>query len=299
MTVAAIVDRLFRTYLYPPDAQPAQCLLDGAITDVATSIVFDNFVIPEDELLMAAGVVIEIDLELIRVLTYDSVTTTATLVEREVMGTVKASHADNTTVILSSSFSRLSVFQAVADNIITLYPRLYTVTTGAVVPISNGIAALDDALAVEVVECWEDGLSSATDYDARIVDYHAAVGGRALITNLAGGQVWVRYRRRFGDAADETVTLVSLGMEERWVNIVMVGAAADMFAGRDLPASETRWVGAVFEAATIPVGTRSQLARQLLQYKEHLIKQAQKEMRAEYKAKTHMKTSVRVRGVFG
>ncbi len=55
MTVAAIVDRLFRTYLYPPDAQPAQCLLDGAITDVATSIVFDNFVIPEDELLMAAN----------------------------------------------------------------------------------------------------------------------------------------------------------------------------------------------------------------------------------------------------
>ena len=111
--------------------------------------------------------------------------------------------------------------------------------------------------------------------------------------------MWVRYRRRFGDAADETATLASLGMEERWVNIVMVGTAADMFAGRDLPASETRWVEAVLEAETIPVGTRSQLARQLLQNKEHLIKQAQKEMRAEYKVKTHMKTQVRVRSVFG
>lgn len=299
MTVAAIVDRLFRTYLYPPDARPAQAFVKTQLLIGGTSLDLKNFVIPEDEDLMAAGVVIEIGSELIQVTAYDAITLVASGLLRGFMGTTAVQHEVDDPVLLSPPYSRLSVFQAVADNIITLYPRLYTVTTGSVVPVSNGIAALDDVLAVEVVECWENGLSSAVDYDARIVDYHAAVGGRALITNLASGQVWVRYRRRFGDAADETVTLADLGLEERWVNIVMVGAAADMFAGRDLPASETRWVEAVLEAETIPVGTRSQLARQLLQHKEYLITQAQKEMRAEYKAKVHMKTQMRVRSAFG
>lgn len=294
MTVAKIVDRLFRTYLYPPDAQPAQCFLNGAISDTATSIVFDNFMLPEDELLMASGVIVEVDSELIRVVTYDTLTTTATLVEREVWGTVKAAHNDNATVILAPPYSRLSVFSAVADNIITLYPRLYTVTAGSIIGVGNGVATLDDPLAVEVVECWGDGTFSSQDIDARIVDFHPSTGGRALITNTGIGQVWVRYRRRFGDAADETATLADLGMEERWVNIVMAGAAADIFAGRDLPASETRWVGAALESVNIPVGTRSTLARQLAAYRDHLLGLAQREMKAEYRTKVHMRPAAQV-----
>ena len=83
-------------------------------------------------------------------------------------------------------------------------------------------------------------------------------------------------------------------MEERWVNIVMAGAAGDLFAGRDLPAVLTRWVGAALEAEAVPVGTRSQLARQLVQYRDHLLTQAQKEMRAEYKTKIHMRPATQV-----
>ncbi len=301
MTVGAIVDRLFRTYLYPPDAQPAQCSLNGAITDVATSLIVDNFVVPEDELLMAAGVIIEINSELIKVITYDSPTLTATLVERGFAGTTAVTQADNANVILSPPYARLSVFESVADNIITLYPRLYTVTAGSVIGVGSGVATLDDALAVEVVECWGEGLSSTQDIDARIVDFHPSTGGRALITSVRVGQVWVRYRRRFGDAADETATLASLGMEERWVNIVMAGAAADIFAGRDLPASETRWVGAALEAINIPVGTRSTLARQLAAYRDHLLGLAQREMKAEYRTKVHMRpaTQMMARGSWG
>ena len=305
MTVGAIVDRMYRNYLYPPDARPAQCLLNGFINDTATSIAFDNFVLPEDEELMATGVVVEIGSELIQVVTYDPLTTTATLVKRAFLGTTAVDHTDDSLVILSPSFPRLSVFEAVADNILTLYPRLYTVTTGSVVSVAAGISAMDDVLAVEVVECWEDGFSTSTDLDARIVDYHPSTGGRALITNLRSGQVWVRYRRRFGDVGEETTgeatLLADIGMEQRWVNIVMAGAAGDLFAGRDIPASITRWVGAVLEAANIPVGTRAELAQGLAQYRGHLLVQAQKEMRAEYKSKVHMRpvTSVRTRSAFG
>jgi hypothetical protein len=300
MTVAVIIDRLYRTYLYPPDHRPAQCFLDGGITDVALALTLKNFVLPEDEELMAAGVVIEIDSELIQVVSYDPLTMISTVI-RGFMGTAKAAHSDEAPTLLSPPYSRQSVFEAVADQIVTLYPKIYTVTTGSVVDVAQGLAAVDDALAVEVVEVWQDGFQSAIDVDARIVDYHPSTGGRTLHTNIPTGMAWVRYMRRFGDAADETATLASLGMEERWANIVMAGAASFLFAGLDLPASHTEWVGAALQAENIPVGTRSQISRQLLAYKEHLLIQAQKEMRAEYKAKTHMRNAGQVvtRSAFG
>lgn len=293
MTVGAVVDRLYRTYLYPPDARPAQCLLNGAIDNSTTTVVVDTYVIPEDETLMAAGVVIEAESELMQVISYDEITLTATVI-RGVMGTTAAAHADDTPVVLSPPFARQSAFDAVADNIVTLYPRLYSVTTGSVVPVAGGVATIDDPLAVEVVEAWQDGFSNSTDIDARIVDYHPATGGRALITNVRVGQVWVRYRRRFGDAASEATTLASLGMEQRWVNIVMAGAAGDLFAGRDIPEAHTEWVGAALQAENVPIGTRTTVARSMAAYKEHLLNAAAKEMRAEYRAKVHMRPATQV-----
>ncbi len=300
MTVGAVVDRLYRTYLYPPDSRPAQCFLDGAITNVALVLTVKNFMLPEDENLMAAGVVIEIGSELIQVVSYDETTLIATVLRAQ-QGTTAAAHSDEDAVFLSPPYTRLSTFEAVADNILTLYPKLYTVTTGSVASMGGGVAPLDDPLAVEVVEVWADGMIGAQDIDARIVDFHHSVGGRALITNVNVGSVWVRFRRRFGDATSEATTLASIGMEQRWINIVMAGAAADLLMGRDISAAHTDWVGAALPAENIPVGTRSSIAQRLAGYREHLHDLAKKEMRAEYKSKVHMRPAEAAvhRGAFG
>lgn len=300
-TIGALIERLYRTYLYPPDHRPAQAHLDGAITNSDTTIVFKNFVIPEDEELVRGGAIIEMGSELAQLRDYDPVTLTATNVIRGVMGTTAVNHADDDPILLSPPFPRLSVFEAVADNIISLYPRLYTVAAAEIVSVGAGIAPMDDDLAVEVVEAWVGGYDGTQDIDARIVDYHPSVGGRALVTNLQVGDIWVRYRKRFGEPADESATYASLGLEPRWVNIVMLGTCADLFAGRDLPASHVEWVEAVLQAENIPVGTRSSLAQRLASYREYLIEAAKKEMRAEYRAKTHMRQAaqVRVRSPFG
>lgn len=293
-TVGAVMERLYRTYLYPPDIRPAQAHLNTALNASDTSVVFKNFVIPEDEELVKVGAVIEINAELMQLVGYDELTTTGTVI-RGVMGTTAASHLVDDPILLSPPYPRLSVLEAVADNIITLYPRLYQVTTAEIVSIGGGIAPLDDTLAVEVVEAWSEGFGSTQDHDARIVDYHPAVGGRALVTNLHTGDLWVKYRRRFGNATAESDTLASLGVEDRWANIVMIGAAADLFAGRDLPATHVEWVEAVLQAENIPVGSRSSLATRLASYREYLMENAKKEMRAEYRAKQHMRPAVQVR----
>ncbi len=296
MTVGAIIDRLYRTYLYPPDARPAQALLAIGVDASIQTVNVGNFIIPEDEELMANGTVIEIDSELMQTTAFDPLTGDATVI-REIMGTTAAIHAINSLITLSPPYARQSVLESVADNILTLYPKVFTVTTAAITEMGGGIYPLDDSLAVEVIEVWSDGMSTR-DIDGRIVDFHNIVGGRALITNVSASAVWVRYRRRFGDLSKEdtgeATTLETLGMEERWVNIVMAGAAADLFSGRDLPASHVDWVGAVLQAENIPVGTRSSIARNLAGYRTHLLDQAKKEMRAEYRTKVHMRPATQV-----
>lgn len=298
--VGAVIERLYRTYLYPPDSQPATAFLDGAIGAADTSLVLSGFVIPEDEELVANGVLLELGWELVQVTAYDSLTLTAT-VKRGQFGTTAVAHADADKVILSPPFSRQSVFEAVADNIITLYPSLFTVNTTEVVEAALGVAPIDDNLAVEVLEVWT-GMGDQ-EVDARIVDYHPEAGGRAVVTNLGMflGSMWVKYRRRMGVATSESDTLADLGVETRWVSIVMAGAAADLFAGRDLPASNTDWVQASLEAENIPVGTRGSVARQLAAYRAYLLEGARREMRAEYRAKSHMRPVMKVvtRSPFG
>jgi len=192
---------------------------------------------------------------------------------------------------LAPVYPRSSVFEAVADNIITLYPKLYTVNTVNLVTIATSIAGIEDPLAVEVLEVWPDGMQNDVDYHARIVDFHPAVGGRAVITNRWMGALWVKYRRRFGKATSEADTLASLGVDDRWVNILMVGAAADLMAGRDIPAAQTEWVQQVLQAENIQVGQRSSVAVGLARYRELLTPRAESEMSAEYRPKVRMRNA--------
>lgn len=282
-TFGYLIDRTFRTWLEPPDSQPATCRLDSAITDSQTSVTFTNFALPEDEDLLRAEMEIEIESELLILTTYDDLTSTGE-VERGVAGTTAVAHDIDTRVKIAPPYSRLAVSDALADNIITLYPDLYTVRAENISSVGFNVAAIEDPLAVEVVEVWNN-MHATMDVEARIVDYHPLVGGRAVITEHPLGDFWIRYRRRFGSATSEDDLLADLGVDPRWNTIVMVGACADLFAGRDIPATHTGWVSAVLEAENIPVGTRMGLAMQLQNYRQRLLGEAKSEMRAEYKAR--------------
>jgi hypothetical protein len=116
-------------------------------------------------------------------------------------------------------------------------------------------------------------------------------GGRSLITNSDTGSVWLRYRKRMGKATSEADLLSELGVDERWATIVLVGAAADLIVGRDVPAAQTEWIKSVLEAENIRVGTRMSIAGGLRQYRGMLINEAMKEMKAEYRPKVSMRNT--------
>jgi hypothetical protein len=290
-TIGNLIQRTFRTYLYPPDYQPPMVKTTGVVSAGSTTLVLDTdlFQVPEDIELLRVGTLLEMDQELMRVLSFNGVATVT--VDRGRYGTTDSLHVAGTEMLLSPAFARRSVFEAIRDNIISIGTELFTTRTKLVVPVDGTAAPIDDDLAYVVEECWPNDWIGERGYQGRIVEYHPNVGGRAVMSGIAGA-FWVRYKRRTGVATSESDLLEDLGVEMVWEQIVMAGAAADLFIGRDLPASLVEWLGGVLQAENIPVGTRTQLAGALRTYRDRLLKDFAKEMQME-----HRKT-IRMRGPF-
>ena len=287
-TMRTVMDRLFQQWLTPPDDQDAQALLSVSIDDVETSIKFGGFTIPEDEALLRQGSLLEADQELMRVLSYSTNTQTVEVLRGQ-YSTKAVPHTAPSLLTLNPPFTRASVYEAVADNIITLSPKLFTTRQEYISTVSAGIFPLNDDLATEVLSAWADGWTGSTNVHAEIVDFHQLTGGRAIITNgNGGGSLWFRYRRRMGKPESEADLLEDLGVDERWVSVIMAGAAADLMAGKDIAPSQTEWVKNVLEAENIRVGTRMSIGGGLRQYRNMLLDDFSKEMDSEYNPQVFM-----------
>ncbi len=300
-TVADLIERLYRQYLYPPDYEPALVQLASDITtEVQTTFTLGEFAVPEDEELLRISSLIEIDRELMRVQDYN-INTKEVTVKRGERSTPTGTYTAGEYFTLTPSYNRQSVFEAVRDNIITLYPRVSQVKAIQLTTVGWNVAGLEDTLAVEVIEVWQGDWASSQDWDARIVDFHPTVGGRAVITNGLSGTFWIRYRRRMGVATNEEEVVDDLGVDPTWENIVLIGAAADMLVGRDIPQALAEYVGAVIQAENIQVGTRASIAVSLARYRVELLRRAEDEMKSEYGVKVHMNSpfGMVTRGSYG
>ena len=287
-TVADIIERLYLQWLRPPDAQPIYAALGADIDDTTSTITIGAFTIPEDEALLRQGGVIEIDQEVMQVVTYTSLGASLEVLRGQ-YGTKQVAHTTPNLMVMNPVYPRAAVFEAVADNIITLFPRLFTTKQAYLTSIGGSVFPLGDDLAVSLLSVWGDGWVGTRDVHGEIVDFHQLAGGRAAILNGGDGAMWFRYRRRMGKPTSEADLLEDLGVDERWVTVVMAGAASDLMAGKDISASHTEWVKSVLEAESIQVGTRMSIAGGLRQYRNMLIDDFAKEMRAEYKPKVRMR----------
>jgi len=291
-TVKSIMDRLYQTILTPPDNQFVQVRLGFDLDDSEQVVKLGGFTITEDEELLRQGSILEADQELMRVVDYDAANVEVTVTRGE-YGTTPTAHLTPMLMNMNPPYTRASVFEAVADEMILLSPKLFTVSQELLSSTTANVFSIGDNLAVEVLTVNPGDFTSNVDLHGEIVDFHPMVGGRALITNKPYGQVWLRYRRRMMKAQYETDLLDDLGVDERWVNIVMYGVAGDLLVERDETAVQTEWVKSVLEAENIRVGTRMSLAGGLRQYRNMLLEEAQAEMKSEYRTRVTMRPPMR------
>ena len=286
--VSTLVDRIYRDFLNKPDDLAAFSRLDGAITDSATSLTYeDGLFSVEEENLLEAGALVEIDQELMLV-TDANPSTRVLTVSRGYAGTTAAAHSDKDNIFLNPTFPRKSVFDAVADNIVRLYPTLYNVTTTNVT--SNSTYQEVPASTVEVLTSYVQNASGEQYTSAGIEllrDFPPSTTNTAVqFYNTSNGKtVHLVIKRKFVRPTSETVDLATdCLISDEYEQIVMVGAVADIVGATDIDATTQEFITEKLAQENYPVGSGERLRNALLRLRSLLIDEARGNLRSLYPA---------------
>ena len=287
--VSTLVDRIYRDFLNKPDDLSAFSRLDGALSDTTgTTVVYESGLFSsEEENLLGNGALIEVDQELMLVTAANTSTRTLT-VSRGYAGTTAATHADEANVFINPTFPRKSVFDAVADNIVRLYPSLYNVTTTNVT--SNSTYAEVPASTVEVLTSYVQNASGDQYTSAGIEllrDFPPSTTNTAVqFYNTSNGKtVHLVVKRKFVRPTSETVDLATdCLISDEYEQIVMVGAVADIVGATDIDASTQEFITEKLAAESYPVGSGERLRNALLRLRSLLIDEARGNLRSLYPA---------------
>ena len=287
--VSTLVDRIYRDFLNKPDDLSAFSRLDGAMSDTTgTTLTYESGLFSsEEENLLGNGALVEVDQELMLVTAANTSTRTLT-VSRGYAGTTAATHADQTNVFINPTFPRKSVFDAVADNIVRLYPSLYNVTTTNVT--STSTYAEVPASTVEVLTSYVQNASGEQYTSAGIQllrDFPPSTTNTAVqFFNTSNGKtVHLVVKRKFVRPTSETVDLATdCLISDEYEQIVMVGAVADIVGATDIDASTQEFITEKLAAESYPVGSGERLRNALLRLRSLLIDEARGNLRSLYPA---------------
>ena len=319
--IGELVDRIYREYLEPmDDLQPYTLLTSsGGINASVTTISFDGSLLTqEEEDVMEAGSIIEIDRELLLCKELDTVNDTVTVV-RGVRGTTAATHDENAVVKIAPPFPRQVVYDAVVDQINNLFPTLFAVETQSVQS-SNGYTLLgtyDSPGTNNYLVSVLKAISQFTDFSTgsdqtgvvfnpvsvqmiqlpnpftyvddtateRTITYTTGpnqVNALQFFNIDQGHTCYVTFKKKFVEPTDEDTTLATIGLEDEYEPIIMAGVAAQMMAGRDIPTATADYITDQLAVSNFPVGSANSIRNSLLQYQQLLITQARKYLRAKY-----------------
>ena len=287
--VSTLVDRIYRDFLNKPDDLSAFSRLDGAMSDTTgTTLTYESGLFSsEEENLLGNGALVEVNQELMLVTAANTSTRTLT-VSRGYAGTTAATHADEANVFINPTFPRKSVFDAVADNIVRLYPSLYNVTTTNVT--SNSTYAEVPASTVEVLTSYVQNASGEQYTSAGIEllrDFPPSTTNTAVqFYNTSNGKtVHLVVKRKFVRPTSETVDLATdCLISDEYEQIVMVGAVADIVGATDIDASTQEFITEKLAAESYPVGSGERLRNALLRLRSLLIDEARGNLRSLYPA---------------
>ena len=287
--VSTLVDRIYRDFLNKPDDLSAFSRLDGAMSDTTgTTLTYESGLFSsEEENLLGNGALVEVDQELMLVTAANTSTRTLT-VSRGYAGTTAATHADETNIFINPTFPRKTVFDAVADNIVRLYPSLYNVTTTNVT--SGSTYAEVPASTVEVLTSYVQNASGEQYTSAGIEllrDFPPSTTNTAVqfYNTSSGKTVHLVIKRKFVRPTSETVDLATdCLIADEYEQIVMVGAVADIVGATDIDATTQEFITEKLAAESYPVGSGERLRNALLRLRSLLIDEARGNLRSLYPA---------------
>lgn len=249
-TVAQLIDRAYREYLYPPREQPARTTLATTITDTDLSIVYtDGILSVEEENSLGEGITIGLGQEIILVTAVNTSTQTITTIAegRGYLGTTAAAATAGVDLIIAPDYPRRVVFDAVADALEMLYPDLFVVkTTDSIVSSGWEVAPANvgDVVGANYFQYgkWRTcGVKVLKGFpDSGTERAFLFVGG------VLGARAYVRYKAKptrvlleTDDVGDE---FEDFFIETRWETIVILDAVASIIGSHDVDAATQEFI---------------------------------------------------------
>lgn len=320
-TIENLVDRCFREYLEPMDDLNSYTSIPtgSGINSSATTISFTpELLTQEEEDMMDAGTIIEIEQELMYCTGINTVSNEITVV-RGALGTTAAEHLAGKIIKIAPVFTRKAVFDAVVDQVNNLFPTLFAVDTQSVttgtgytligsydsvgthnylVSILSAISQYTDfssgsdttgvnfaPVTCSLIELPNPFTYTDSDGTERTMTYSTGpdvVHAVQFSGISAGHTAYVTFKKRFIKPTAESDTLATIGLDTEWEPIVMAGVAAQLLSGRDIPAATTDYITDQMAVQGYPVGSSNSIRNSLLQYQQLLLNQARKYLRAKY-----------------
>lgn len=295
-----LVDRALRDWLEPSDDQPARLKLAGVMSATQQTLTYDASMIGPEELeTVGPGTLIEVDSEEMLVGDIDETANRLSGITRAVNGTAAAVHAAGSFAYPNRLWRRRVIFDALADQIVSLYPDLYQVRSSDLMTVSlTGYTEVDAADAdLLVTPMWFYGQwpGSTSGHWVRVPmsdgdfldGFPPSSTGKAFYVRRhgCGGTTsgYLTYRAKFCRPEDEVDDIEDdLGLDRSWEPIVLVGAVAYLVAGRELDLATQRRLSQQLEQQNYPAGTPSKIRDNLLRYQALLTKQAKDDLAARW-----------------
>ena len=196
------------------------------------------------------------------------------VVVRGVNGTAATAHPTGSLLTIRPPFSRRSVYEAVAQSITQLYPRLHRRRALPITILRGHTPIPADAELPESFTWIEQG----DVYRSRIqvIDLFDATTGKALLALDApvGTSGTLVYRGRFVRPASEVDRLVEdLGVMPEYETAVQVKALSHLVAGRDISNMTTEYLTRKLESqlGDEAAGFGTRLRESLIRYYEYLM----------------------------
>lgn len=278
----ALVDRCYREFLHPGDDQPNRSPLTDALTadDTDTAVTFNTALFEADyDDAWAPGTIIEVGREQMLVVAGTSMPLTVT---RGVNGTDVEAHGVGDLVTVQPKHTRQAVFDACADAVVNLWPRLWHVETVDATVTQPFTEIPADAVTVVQWRTAYGGTRYSSSPTTIVRDFAASATGVALfIDDDTGTQGWLTYRGRFARPTAETTDVADLGVDEAWDQIIVVGAAAYLLSGTpDIDAATANFITEALAAEAFPALTAGRISDRLFRLHELLLERASRSLRA-------------------
>ena len=297
-TFGQLIDRTYREYLRPVEEQEPlsqvanlDTITGGqGITAAGTTLQYkEGLFTPEEEELIGAGSVLEIDSELLMVEDINTVSREIT-VERGRLGSTAAEHAEDTDIILKPKYPRLNVANAIGDQVIGLFPALYAIKKTTITTASTQFVEMPAGTQRILQSKINNSTSNTTVYSdiplELLTDFAGSTTEAAVqfpSAPTSGKTVYVVYASKFTRPTTETTNLNTVsGLEDFHEQIVMVGAVAQLLSELDVDASTQNYITENLEQRGVPVGSGERLRNALLRYYGVLLDRARREQRSRF-----------------